>query len=208
MIGEPFYLDFQPTTPRVATSDNRVYLGIVNDNTIMELDVSSPTSPQMISQLGVPAVPQDLAAFGRTVLVAGGNNGLLVIQAGDPDEDWIDDRTDNCPFDYNPDQADADSDGAGDACDNCADTPPGLPMGEFGCPLPLPGDMDRDLDVDQEDFGFFQACYSGEGIEQTEPMCGTALLDEDDDVDLDDFGIFQMCISGPGHVADPNCAGN
>ena len=33
------------------------------------------------------------------------------------------DRLDNCPLTFNPDQADADLDGVGDACDNCRTTP-------------------------------------------------------------------------------------
>lgn len=40
-----------------------------------------------------------------------------VIHAPDPDADAIGSSCDNCPGDYNPDQADFDGDGAGDACD-------------------------------------------------------------------------------------------
>jgi YVTN family beta-propeller protein len=40
-----------------------------------------------------------------------------VIHAPDPDADAIGSSCDNCPGDYNPDQADSDGDGAGDACD-------------------------------------------------------------------------------------------
>lgn len=36
--------------------------------------------------------------------------------AGDPDEDGIINRDDNCPDDYNPDQKDTSDDGIGDAC--------------------------------------------------------------------------------------------
>ena len=41
---------------------------------------------------------------------------------GDVDGDGIIDVNDNCPEDINPDQADADADGTGDACDVCTDT--------------------------------------------------------------------------------------
>jgi hypothetical protein len=37
----------------------------------------------------------------------------------DIDEDGVVNSDDNCPETYNPDQADVDSDGAGDACDAC-----------------------------------------------------------------------------------------
>ncbi len=41
----------------------------------------------------------------------------------DTDEDGIPDEEDNCPVDYNPDQADIDADGIGDVCDPTDDTP-------------------------------------------------------------------------------------
>jgi hypothetical protein len=41
----------------------------------------------------------------------------------DRDMDSVNDLTDNCPDDYNPDQADSDGDGVGNACDNCWDVP-------------------------------------------------------------------------------------
>lgn len=37
----------------------------------------------------------------------------------DSDQDDVPDELDNCPYVYNPDQADTDSDGHGDVCDNC-----------------------------------------------------------------------------------------
>lgn len=69
-----------------------------------------------------------------------------------------------------------------------------------------PCDFDQDGDVDLEDFGIFQACYSGPGIAQNTPACRGARLDGDDDVDLDDFQKFFNCLSGPGVLANVNCA--
>ena len=69
-----------------------------------------------------------------------------------------------------------------------------------------PCDFDQDHDVDQEDFGKFQSCYSGPGIAQNDASCSGARLDDDDDVDLSDFALFQGCISGPNQPADPLCA--
>jgi hypothetical protein len=69
-----------------------------------------------------------------------------------------------------------------------------------------PADLDRDGDIDQEDFGRFQACLSGPAKPQNDPACQDAKLDADSDVDLNDLGIFQRCMSGANHPADPNCA--
>jgi hypothetical protein len=69
------------------------------------------------------------------------------------------------------------------------------------------GDLDLDGDVDLEDFGAFQACYSGPGIAQEDPACARALLDVDTDVDGTDANIFSGCLSGPGTPATAGCAG-
>jgi hypothetical protein len=52
------------------------------------------------------------------------NNGNIcdtatVTVISDYDSDGIRDQDDNCPYDYNPDQADWDRDGKGDVCDQC-----------------------------------------------------------------------------------------
>jgi hypothetical protein len=69
-----------------------------------------------------------------------------------------------------------------------------------------PGDLDVDRDVDQADFGLFQACLSGPGVPQANTACQDAKLDNDDDVDRDDIAIFRACLTGPGLPADPACA--
>ena len=73
-------------------------------------------------------------------------------------------------------------------------------------PIPLAyGDFDHDLDVDEDDFAFFQDCSSGPSILFTDPACNEVDADGDGDIDQDDFGIFQVCICGSGNAADPNC---
>lgn len=69
-----------------------------------------------------------------------------------------------------------------------------------------PGDFDGDNDVDQTDFGQFQACLTGSGVTQDDPACVGARMDIDPDVDQDDFGLFQGCFSGPDIPGDPGCA--
>ncbi|UCD27863.1 MAG: hypothetical protein JSV03_12260, partial [Planctomycetota bacterium] len=69
---------------------------------------------------------------------------------------------------------------------------------------PYHWDLDYDYDVDQLDFGLFQACYSGTG---NPPVgdCLAADFDDDNDVDLNDFNIFLGCATGTNGTIDPNC---
>jgi hypothetical protein len=125
----------------------------------------------------------------------------------DDDNDGLPDSEDNCPLTPNVGQADADEDGAGDACDDCPDTLPGVGVDERGCPSPIPGDLDRDGDVDLTDFGLLQLCFSGPGVSPG-AECDSSLLDGDNDVDQGDLVIFLGCLSGPNVPADPDCAAN
>jgi hypothetical protein len=67
-------------------------------------------------------------------------------------------------------------------------------------------DFDRDGDVDQADFGRFQACYTAQG-QPVVAGCEDADLDADRNVDMNDFRVFQACMSGAHVTADPPCAG-
>jgi hypothetical protein len=102
-------------------------------------------------------------------------------------------------------EKDADGDGVGDACDVCAETVPGASVDTRGCPPEMACDFNGDGDVDQEDFGWFQACLTGTAVPVESPDCVDANLDGDSDVDMDDFGIFRECMSGPDIPADPAC---
>ena len=72
--------------------------------------------------------------------------------------------------------------------------------------LSVTPDFDGDGDVDLDDFGYLQKCYSGQAVPQTDPACRAAKLDGDGDVDGDDFLIFEGCMSGKGVLASPACA--
>ncbi|HOA74104.1 MAG TPA: hypothetical protein PL151_20440 [Phycisphaerae bacterium] len=65
-------------------------------------------------------------------------------------------------------------------------------------------DLDGDADVDQEDFGLLQACFTGEG--NAPPAgCSRADFDGDNDVDVTDFLTFSACFTRPGEPATPGC---
>jgi PKD repeat protein len=72
-------------------------------------------------------------------------------------------------------------------------------------PCPPKSDFDVDGDIDQDDFGHFQACFTGNGIAQTDPTCRDARLDADQDVDLDDANLFQSCFGGPNQPPHVMC---
>jgi parallel beta-helix repeat protein/YD repeat-containing protein len=70
----------------------------------------------------------------------------------DTDKDGLHDRADNCPFAYNPDQADMDGDGIGDVCDSDTDGD-GVANDVDNCPtVPNPDQEDANGD------GFGDAC--------------------------------------------------
>jgi predicted amidohydrolase len=58
------------------------------------------------------------------------------------------------------------------------------------------GDLDSDADVDQSDFGLFQACISGNGAAHPAD-CTKADLSGDGDVDEQDLSAFLDCVGGP-----------
>lgn len=61
-------------------------------------------------------------------------------------------------------------------------------------------DLDGDQDVDQSDFGLFQACMTGSGKGPPAPGCETADVDHDSDIDRDDVAAFKNCVSGPNVI--------
>lgn len=56
-------------------------------------------------------------------------------------------------------------------------------------------DFDADGDVDQKDFGVFQACYLSDPV--ANPRCAKQNLDGDGDIDIDDYWLFYYCANGP-----------
>jgi hypothetical protein len=67
----------------------------------------------------------------------------------------------------------------------------------------IPGDFDRDGDVDLADFGYFQGCFNGPNRPYATTPCADADFDADEDADLVDFGRFQGCFNVPNRL--PGC---
>ncbi|MBI4579546.1 MAG: hypothetical protein HY718_07590, partial [Planctomycetes bacterium] len=103
------------------------------------------------------------------------------------------------------DLTDVDADGVLDIMDDCANTVAGAEVDPFGCPLPIPGDFDRDGDVGTDDLAAFVDCAAGPAA-PLEAGCEAADLDGDADGDAADFARFQRCFSGDNLPATPGCA--
>jgi len=127
----------------------------------------------------------------------------------DDDGDGILDGADNCPWTYNPLQADADGDGIGDACEADADTD-GVADHEDCAPLDpsvFPGaaeicdgkDNDCNGQVDEgypdQDGDGLRDCSDpdddGDGLEDTEDNC--PILHNPDQADRDQDGVGDPC---------------
>jgi hypothetical protein len=66
------------------------------------------------------------------------------------------------------------------------------------------GDTDGDEDVDQTDFGLFQACYTPAGT-PIPPTCTAAELNNDDVINQSDFTLFLQCLCGEGITPPISC---
>jgi hypothetical protein len=112
----------------------------------------------------------------------------------DPDGDGVPNPSDNCPSVSNPDQADADQDGIGDACEAPPPPPPG------GC---SGGDVDFDNRCANNDncpnaANPGQLDGDGDGLGDVCDNC--ASVANPDQLDSDDDGVGDACAPGSGAV--------
>jgi hypothetical protein len=77
-------------------------------------------------------------------------------------------------------------------------------VGEIGKMCVVPGDLDHDGDVDQDDAVAMGHCMTGASVPRS-AGCEAADLDHDNDVDQSDFGLWQRCYSGADGEANPAC---
>ena len=109
--------------------------------------------------------------------------------AGDSDGDGIPDAADNCPSVSNPDQADFDSDGQGNACDDDDDND-GTPDISDAFPLDPTESVDTDADgignnadIDDDNDGLPDVVETNTGTYVSPTDTGTNPLDSDSDGD-------------------------
>ncbi len=113
------------------------------------------------------------------------------------DGDVFSDCVDNCPADFNDDQADADGDGVGDACDACSSDPLNDADDDTVC-----GDVDNcpavaNIDQADSDVDF------GDGVGDACDNCPADFNDDQADADGDGVGdACDACSSDPLNDAD------
>jgi hypothetical protein len=233
----PWTLDPEhPEAPAVRTQANR--LDNIEQVVVDWTDLMPGIWRVEVYGNDVPEGPQPFSLCASPRLAPDSDCDGVADATADSDGDNIPDMVDNCAGVPNPDQADSDYDGVGDACDICPDYPnptqnpdvcdgsgiPGECTGTkrwchdyYGTDYCIHGvnplnwaDADMDGDVDQDDFGVFQACYTGLSSYNWRPLswmiengklaesCRIYDRNCDDAVDCWDWAEFVACWSGPG----------
>ncbi len=159
-----------------------------------QLTLSNSYRIRITSEFNFPValLPSASADYDNVVLRAStAGTGL------DPDGDGVDDPPDNCPLVANPDQADNDGDGIGNACDPTPDGPDtdgdGVPDVTDNCDTVVnPGQADTDSD------GAGDACDAdddNDGILDGPDNCDLNANAGQEDTDAD--GIGNVCDATP-----------
>jgi beta-lactam-binding protein with PASTA domain len=156
-----------PETP-VAVPD---IVGL-SEELAIEAALSAGVEIREVSVQESPTEPEGTILSQEPPAGTGGGFIDVVVSSGfpDSDSDGIADALDNCPNDSNPDQADVDGDGAGDACDADIDGD-GVEDTLDSCPLtPLESIVDAagcsisqlcPCEYDWRNHGQYVRCYAG-----------------------------------------------
>jgi len=142
------------------------------------------------------------------MVVAMSDVGMADMMLPDMDGDGVEDGTDNCPAEPNPDQTDLDEDGLGDACDD-DDDDDGILDADDNCPRTSNPDG---LDLDGNGQG--DACdddADGDGLTNAdEAMNGTNPLLPDSDFDgvQDGVDLCPLSIDAFNHDTDGDGLGD
>ena len=137
---------------------------------------------------------------------------------GDADSDGLITSCDNCPNDFNPNQADADGDGFGDVCDKCAgfndnldQDSDGIADGCDACPIDplnicccnLTGDANNSGSFNIADVTFLIARIFAGGA--ASPCCEEGDANGSGGVDISDitFLIARIFAGGPAPICGP-----
>jgi len=187
----------------------------------MIVSLATPTSAETIFAAPDCGPNGDTLTFVLTVLDEGGlksEDTCRVNIAGYPivdnDDDGIDAKIDNCPDICNPNQADADNDGYGDACDVFADDPQEWQDADgdgIGDNTDSDDDNDGITDVDEiELYGTdpLQPDTDGDGFSDAEEIAaGSNPLDyTSQPVDLDSVTVYEDAEDGTTDGWDINDA--
>lgn len=172
--GAGFYFDSLSGYGSTVGTPNAATSNVISGNTL-GLDASAVTvAPAIDAQsnywgcaAGANTPGCDTALGNADVTPAAASVPVCVTCAGaggDSDNDGVCDPADNCPDDVNTDQANADGDLLGDACDACDNDPDNDVDGDTVC-----GDVDNcpdDANLDQADIdgdGVGNACDASDG---------------------------------------------
>lgn len=72
-------------------------------------------------------------------------------------------------------------------------------------PVSIPGDFDRDGDVDRDDLAMLMDCAAGPQVLVLTPSCSDEDMNGDGFIDMLDFAAWQRCYSGQDIPGDPDC---